>query len=201
MFSFLIYSPFNLVPNSISSLSPFYLSPWPPPIAVVSTVWSFWVLSLYSSINLSFWLSLPSLKVVARGYFILTFFYLRHNTPSIHLSSCEFAFVMGLFRLAYNSPSLSSPPMFHSFIITSDSPSLIQPFYHLHHPSLVSGCLCVPHSLPCCLLTVLALFNYFFSFSLQLFTLSYPLLKRKTSHEFLFICHEFRADFLKLVTQ
>lgn len=52
--------------------------------------------------------------------------------------------------------------MFHSFIITSDSPSLIQPFHHLHHPSLVSGCLCVPHSLPCCLLTVLALLFFFF---------------------------------------
>lgn len=164
MFSFLIYSPFNLLPNSISSLSPFYLSPWPPPLAMVSTEWSFWVLSLYSSINLSFWLSLPSLKVVARGYFILTFFYLRHNTPSILLSSCEFAFVMGLFRLVYSSPSLSSPPMFHSFIITSDSPSLIQPFHHLHHPSLVSGCLCMPHSLPCCSLTVLALFIYLFIF-------------------------------------
>lgn len=165
MLNFLIYSPFNLVPNSVPSLSPFYLSARPPLASVISTVESLRVLSLYSSINLPFWRSLSSLKVVAWGYFILTFFYVGHNTPSIHLSSCESAFVMGLFRLVYNSPSLSSPTVFHSFIITPDRPSLMPPFHHLHHPSSVSGCLRVPHSLPSCLLTVLALF-ILISFSL-----------------------------------
>lgn len=37
----------------------------------------------------------------------------------------------------------------------------------------------------------------YFRFSLQLFTPSCPLLKRNTSHQFLFICHEFRADFFE----
>lgn len=178
MFNFLIYSSFNLVPNPLPSLLPFYLSARPPLASMVSSVQSLRVLSLYSSIHLPFWRSLSSLKVVTWGYFILTFFYVGHNTPSIHLSSCESAFVTGLFRLVYNCPSLSSPTVFHSFIITPDQASLMQPFHHLHHPSSVSGCLCVSCSLPGCFLTVLAEFFYFFFFfspslSLQLFTQFY----------------------------
>lgn len=133
MFNFLIYSPFNLVPNPVPSLSPFYLSARPPLASMVSTVQSLWVLSLYSSINLPFWRSLSSLKVVTWGYFILTFFYVGHNTPSIHpsihLSSCESAFVTGLFRPVYNCPSLPSPAVFHSFIIHLQSAAVC-----VYHP-------------------------------------------------------------------
>lgn len=125
MFSFLIYSPFNLVPNSISSLSPFYLSPWPPPLAVVSTVWSFWVLSLYSSINLSFWLSLPSLKVVARGYFILTSF-IFGITP--HPSICPPVNLPLLW--AYSDLFTTLPPsLLHQCFIHSSSPLIVRHWY------------------------------------------------------------------------
>lgn len=172
MFNFLIYSPFNLVPNPLPSLSPFYLSARPPLASMVSTVQSLRVLSLYSSINLPFWRSLSSLKVVTRGYFILTFFYVGHNTPSIHPSSSESAFVMGLFRLVYNCPS--SQTVFHSFIITPDRASLMRPFHHLHHPSSVSDCLRVPYSLPGCLPTVLA--EFFLSFFKFIPSTIYPLL-------------------------
>lgn len=133
---FLIYSPFNFAPNSISLLSLLYSSLWPPsfhslPLCEVSEC-----CNLFFSINLLLllYLSIPSRlwnKVTLSWLsFIFCITYHPLLLPWIYLC-------YGLFRLLYNSPSLSSLPIFHSSIIIADRPSLIQPFHHLYHLSLV----------------------------------------------------------------
>lgn len=66
---------------------------------------------------------------------------------------------MRLFRLVYNSPALSAPPIHHSSVIIADRQSLIQPFLHLFSSVFRSGGLCLLDSLQCFLLTVIAFFG------------------------------------------
>lgn len=133
----LLYSPFNLVANTTSSLSVLY-SASVTSILLFTPLISHYLKLLRAvfSVNLSlfFYLSIP-LQGCTRRLLYSDFLLSPAWQLTIHPSSCGFASVIRLFRLVYNSPPLFYPSIYCSSIIIADRPSLIQPFLHLYHPS------------------------------------------------------------------